>query len=71
MSAVNFLAWIVITAGIFVEAFGILALLTFVHNRIKLKYWEVEDTGRAYAGHYVYRCGCFVIQYCARQRNKI
>ena len=42
MSVVNFLAWIVITAGIFVEAFGILALLTFVHNRIKHKYWEVD-----------------------------
>ena len=50
MSAVNFLAWIVILAGIFVEAFGILALLTFVHNRIKRKYWEVEDTAELTLG---------------------
>ena len=50
MSAVNFLVLIVITAGIFVEAFGILALLTFVHNRIKHKYWEVEDTAELMLG---------------------
>lgn len=50
MSAVIFLAWIVIVAGIFVEAFGILALLTFVHNRIKRKYWEVEDTAELTLG---------------------
>lgn len=41
---------IVITAGIFVEAFGILALLTFVNNRIKRKYWEVEDTAELALG---------------------
>ena len=50
MSTVKFLPWIIVTAGIFVEAFGILALLTFVHNRIKHKYWEVEDTAEIMLG---------------------
>ena len=50
MSTVKFLPWIILTAGIFVEAFGILALLTFVHNRIKHKYWEVEDTAEIMLG---------------------
>ena len=50
MSTVNFLAWIIITGGIFVEAFGILALSTFIHNRIKRKYWEVEDTAELMLG---------------------
>jgi len=44
MSAVNFLTWILEAAGIFVGAFGVLALSTFIHNRIKRKYWEAEDT---------------------------
>lgn len=44
MSEINFLTWILIVADIIVGAFGVLALLTFIHNRIKGKYWEVEDT---------------------------
>lgn len=44
MSAVNFLVLIVITAGILVGAFGVLALSTFIYNRIKRKYWRGDDT---------------------------
>lgn len=44
MSAVNFLTWILEAAGIFVGAFGVLALSTFIHNRFKRKCWEGEDT---------------------------
>lgn len=50
MSTVKFLSWIIVTAGIFVEAFSILALLTFIHNRIKHKDWEVEDTAELMLG---------------------
>lgn len=50
MSAVNFLTWILEAAGIFVGAFGVLALSTFIHNRIKHKYWEVEDTAELILG---------------------
>lgn len=50
MSTVNFLICILIAAGVFVEVFGILALLTFIHNRIKHKYWEVEDTAELILG---------------------
>lgn len=50
MSAVNFLTWILEAAGIFVGAFGILALSTFIHNRFKRKCWEVEDTAELILG---------------------
>ena len=50
MSAVNFLTWILEAAGIFVGAFGILALSTFIHNRIKRKCWEGEDTAELILG---------------------
>lgn len=50
MSAVNFLTWILEAAGIFVGAFGVLALSTFIHNRFKRKYWEGEDTAELILG---------------------
>ena len=50
MSAVNFLAWVLAVAGILVGAFGVLALSTFIHNRIKRKYWEGEDTAELILG---------------------
>ena len=50
MSAVNFLTWILEAAGIFVGAFGVLALATFIHNRIKRKCWEGEDTAELILG---------------------
>ena len=50
MSAVNFLTWVLEAAGIFVGAFGVLALSTFIHNRIKRKYWEGEDTAELILG---------------------
>ena len=50
MSAVNFITWILEAAGIFVGAFGILALSTFIHNRIKRKCWEGEDTAELILG---------------------
>lgn len=50
MSAVNFLTWILEAAGIFVGAFGVLALSTFIHNRFKRKCWEAEDTAELILG---------------------
>lgn len=50
MSAVNFITWILEAAGIFVGAFGVLALSTFIHNRIKRKCWEAEDTAELILG---------------------
>ena len=50
MSAVNFITWILEAAGIFVGAFGILALSTFIHNRFKRKCWEGEDTAELILG---------------------
>ena len=50
MSAVNFLTWILEAAGIFVGAFGVLALSMFIHNRIKRKCWEGEDTAELILG---------------------
>lgn len=50
MSAVNFLVWVLIAAGIFIGAFGVLALSTFIHNRFKRKYWEGEDTAELILG---------------------
>lgn len=44
MLDVNFLAWTLEAAGILVGAFGILALSTFIYNRIKRKYWRGDDT---------------------------
>ena len=50
MSAVNFLTWILEAAGIFVGAFGVLALSAFIHNRVKRKCWEGEDTAELILG---------------------
>lgn len=50
MSAVNFITWLLEAAGIFVGAFGVLALSTFIHNRIKRKCWEGEDTAELILG---------------------
>lgn len=50
MSAVNFITWILIVAGIFVGVFGVLALSTFIHNRIKRKCWKGEDTAELILG---------------------
>ena len=50
MSAVNFITWILEAAGIFAGAFGIFALSAFIHNRIKRKCWEAEDTAELILG---------------------
>ena len=50
MSAVNFLTWILEAAGIFIGAFGVLALSTFIHNRFKRIYWRGEDTAELILG---------------------
>lgn len=50
MSAVNFLTWILEAGGIFVGAFGVLALSTFIHSRIKRKCWGGEDTSELILG---------------------
>lgn len=50
MSAVNFLTCVLIATGILVGTFSVLALTTFIHNRIKRKYWEGEDTAELILG---------------------
>lgn len=50
MSAVNFLTCVLIVTGILVGTFSVLVLTTFIHNRIKRKYWEGEDTAELILG---------------------
>jgi len=50
MSSINFLTWVLEATGIFVGCFALLALSTFIHNRIKRKSWEAEDTAELSLG---------------------